>query len=412
LDNFHVPSCNGVIKSDRLPGRNRFFEDRRQKETYMNLIDIPTPALILDLAPLRRNCAAMRRRMEDLGVEMRPHAKTPKSIDVAHIATEGFNGALTVSTLKEAEYFIHNGVTDITYAVPIEPAKLDQIPELQRAAAVHILTDNVDTAKIIARRGEELRACFSVFIEIDTGYGRSGLKAGDDELVAIGQILNNGAFTAVQGVLSHAGHSYGAKNVDEIKAIAAQERDGLVAAADELRSAGVECPVVSAGSTPTMRFAADLTGVNEARPGNYQFYDLYQAGLGCCPIEDIAVSVLSSIISVHPERNHALCDAGGLALSLDHGAHEGPNPGVGYGLVRDIANSENFGDVIVNKTSQEHGWLASRNDNTMPFGAMPVGGRIRILPNHSCMTAAAYDKYYVVDGGAEVVDQWFRVNYW
>lgn len=381
----------------------------------MRLADLPTPSLVLDRTRLVRNIARMHDRARALGVDLRPHLKTAKSARVAALATAGFSGGITVSTMAEAEYFLRNGFKDITYAVGITPSKLDAVAALQgRGARLTILTDDLDTARAIGARGRALEARFRVMIEIDTGLGRAGLPPDSPDLLAVAAALVEGGAEVV-GVLAHAGHSYQCNSVADIEVVAEEERAGVVMAAERLRAAGHRCPVVSVGSTPTALFARRLDGVTEIRPGNFVFFDLFQSGLGTCAEEDIAVAVLASVTGRHRGRSHILIDAGALALSKDVGANA-RRPGTGYGAVAQLTAARPEPGLSVLDVHQEHGVVghASGLDAIapFPFGRFPVGSRVRVVPNHSCMTAAMYDRYHVTNGGDEVVDVWDRVNGW
>ncbi len=380
----------------------------------MTLDDIPTPSLVLDLAVLRRNTRAMADRMTAFGVNLRPHCKTAKSADVARIATEGHSGGITVSTLREAEYFADNGFTDITLAVQLNPAKLPRAAALQaRGVDLGIITDDETVAQHIVDTAKETNTHFAVYIDIDTGYGRSGVLPDSDALLAIGRILNDSPNTSLRGVLTHAGQSYGPSDEAAIAAIAEDERARTVAAAEHLRAAGLPCPVVSVGSTPSMRFARSLEGVTEARPGTYVFNDLMMVGRGICTRDDIAATVLTCVIANHSERNHALVDAGALALSNDTGANSDTMPGVGYGIITLPDGSTPWGELIVRNVSQEQGWLGMRDTTQkVPTNDLPIGTRLRVLPNHTCVTCSAHDQYYVIDGSPEVIATWPRVNRW
>ncbi len=391
----------------------------------MTLDDLPTPALILDLARLERNLARMRERAAALGVQLRPHLKTAKSAQVARAAHRGAAGPVTVSTLAEAAYFAAAGFTDILYAVGIVPAKLEQAAAIMRQGRnvgsgvdLKLITDDVQAAQAIAERGRALGVSFRVLIKIDTGLGRAGIAPDADSLLPLAAALSQPGAT-LAGVLTHAGHSYHARSTAEIAAIAEAERAGVVQAAERLRQAGHDCAIVSVGSTPTALFAAALPGVTEIRPGNYVFFDLFQAGLGTCGLEDIAVSVLASVTGRHRGRNHLLIDAGGLALSKDVGANE-HRPHTGYGLVCLPGGALPLPGLAVTDVHQEHGLVApatpEQAGTALPFERFPVGSRLRVLPNHSCMTAAMYDRYYVVSGqpgaGGEVIAEWDRINGW
>ncbi len=363
----------------------------------MRLDDLPTPALVLDRAVLARNLVRMRDRAARLGVRLRPHLKTAKSADVARLALGDGGDGITVSTLAEARYFLERGFRDIIYAVGIAPAKLDEVAALRRQGAdLAIVTDDLEAARAVARRGAELGTVFPVLVEIDSGAGRAGVDPAGGELVDIGRVLATGPGAELRGVLTHAGHSYRCAGPAEIRAVAAQERAEAVLAADRLRQAGLPCPVVSVGSTPTALFAERLDGVTEMRPGVYMFMDLYQQSLGVCDEADVAVSVLASVIGHRADRGRLLVDAGALALSQD-----GSLPGFGRVAGRALA---------VAKVNQEHGFVEPLAGAAAVD--LPVGSRLRLLPNHACMTAGMYDRYHVVDGGDEVVAVWERCRGW
>ncbi|MFQ5783979.1 MAG: alanine racemase [Alphaproteobacteria bacterium] len=375
----------------------------------MKLGDIGTPALVLDRTRLARNLTAMSARIKAHGVDLRPHVKTAKSLEVARLATEGHSGGITVSTLNEAAYFARGGFRDITYAVGIVPSKLAEAAAIEREGArLTLIADTVEAARAVADRAAALSTRFGILIEVDSGSGRAGVAPDDPALIEIAGILDGSPEIELRGVLTHAGHSYACTTVADIEAVAEAERRAVVDAADRLRGAGFPCPVVSVGSTPTARFARSLEGVTEARPGVYVFFDLYQAGLGCCGIDDIALSVLASVIGRRPERGRALIDAGALALAQDRST-AGQAVDRGYGMVCDISGAD-AGLHVVN-VNQEHGFVESPT-GALPADALPLGGRVRVLPNHACMTAAAHDRYHVVDGGDEVVAVWERTNGW
>ncbi|MEE8203078.1 MAG: alanine racemase [Alphaproteobacteria bacterium] len=377
----------------------------------MKLSDLRTPALVLDRARLERNVAAMSERMKGLGVELRPHLKTAKSLEVAKLATAGHSGGVTVSTLDEAAYFARGGFRDITYAVGIVPSKLAEVAALARdGARIAVITDSVEVARAIAREAEALDAEFRVLIEIDSGSHRAGVDPQDPALVEIARALDGAAGVELRGVLTHAGHSYACRSAAEIEAVAEDERLAVVSAAERLRAAGFAAPVVSVGSTPTALFARDLSGVTEARPGVYVFHDLYQAGLGCCGLDDVALTVLASVIGHRPRHDHLLIDAGALALSQDRStAHQRED--MDFGLVCDPSGARPLAGLRVTRVNQEHGFVEAPG-GVMPFAELPIGSRVRVMPNHACMTAAAHDSYNVVDGGDEVVAVWQRTGGW
>ncbi|HMC90933.1 MAG TPA: alanine racemase, partial [Allosphingosinicella sp.] len=318
----------------------------------MRITDLETPALILDRGRLARNVKRMRERLAQLAVPLRPHVKTAKSIEAVRLAVEGQPGGITVSTLREADYFREHGFTDILYAVGIVPGKLAHVAALQRrGAAMTLVLDSVEMADAVAARAAALGTTFQLLVEVDTDGNRAGVVPGNPALVEIGRRLHAAPGVALNGVMTHAGASYGCRSPEELRAAAEQERAGAVAAAEALRAAGLPAPVVSVGSTPTALFAERLDGVTEVRAGVYMFQDLVMEGLGVCAEEEIALSVLATVIGHRRDRGLLLIDAGGLALSKDTGS--GP-AGALYGRLVDAQTAEPVG-LDVRSVNQEHG---------------------------------------------------------
>ncbi len=374
------------------------------------ILDAATPALILDRQRLQENADRMRGRVAQLGVMLRPHVKTSKSIDVLRMLSGGADVPITVSTLAEARYFFGQGVRDILYAVGIAPVKLPQVAELIRAGCtLRIILDSIEAADAVQAYGsaEELR--IEALVEVDTDGKRAGVDPNDELLIEIARRLSSGPGAGLAGVMTHAGGSYSARTLGEFEAIAERERAGAVTAANRLRSAGFPVAIVSVGSTPTVHYARALDGVTEARVGVYAFGDLVQAELGTCAIDDIAISVLASVIGHSPTHGRVLVDAGFLALSRDRGTADFAVDW-GYGAVCD-ANGEVIPHVRDENSNQEHGIITAVSGE-LDLSRFPIGARVRILPNHACATAAAYDRYLVTDGSQQVVDVWERVNGW
>lgn len=375
------------------------------------LPDLPTPALVLDRSRLQRNAERMRAKVAELGVQLRPHVKTSKSIDVLKVLAGGAEVPITVSTLAEARYFFERGVKDILYAVGIAPVKLPQVADLIAAGCtLRLILDTAEAAEAVQAFGSANGLTIEALIEIDSDGRRAGVAPGDPLLIEIARILSSSPGARLAGVMTHAGGSYACREPTEFEAMAEQERVAVVTAAERLRAAGFSCEIVSVGSTPTVHYARQLDGVTEARVGVYAFGDLVQAGLGTCGIGDIAIGVLASVIGHNRAHGRVLVDAGFLALSRDRGTADMPVDW-GYGAVCDPATGEPIDGVIVSATNQEHGIVTARSGE-LDFARFPVGSRVLILPNHACATAAAYERYFVTDGSDRIVDIWERVNGW
>lgn len=373
--------------------------------------DLDTPCLLLEEGRLDANLARMSRRMAEAGVTLRPHLKTAKSVEIALRAMPGPHGPATVSTLKEAEVFARAGVTDMTYAVGIAPAKLPRVQALRRAGVdIAVLADSHEQAAAISTASQQEGAPIATLIEIDCDGRRSGLRPDDAEgIVAIATTLAHGA--ELRGILSHSGGSYALDTIAALQACAEAERAAATGAAALVRAAGLPCPVVSVGATPTALHGRDFTGVTEVRAGVYMFFDLVQAGVGACTVDDIAISVLATVIGRQASRGWLIVDAGWMAMSRDRGtASQAVDHG--YGLCCDL-DGRPYDDLVVVDANQEHGIVAVRPGSPAALPDLPVGARIRVLPNHACATAAQHAGYFVVRAGSDRVHgYWPRFGGW
>ncbi len=354
------------------------------------LSEIPTPALLLDIDVLDANLRGMARRCEALGVSLRPHAKTHKCLQLA--ARQRALGArgLTVSTLEEARAFARGGFTDLTWAFPLIPNRMPEVVALAEQADLGLTVDGPEAVDRLVEAG----ARFRVWLEVDCGDRRAGVDPGMATSVKLARRIADEPRLELAGILTHSGQAYRGRTEEEIVAVAEQERSTMVSFAETLREAGVTVREVSVGSTPAMTRARRLDGCTEARPGNYALYDYTQVLLGSCQVADCAATVLSSVVSHQPGAPHSVVDAGALALAKDTGPAWGPG---GYGpLLAQADARELHPDARVVAVSQEHG-IVDR--------PLPVGSRVRIVPNHSCLTVACFDVFHVVRG-SEVLDTW------
>jgi len=367
----------------------------------MELENLRTPSLVLDVDRVRRNAKNMGERLKGWGVNLRPHVKTHKSVEVARIQTEGHSGAVTVSTLAEARAFVRHGFTQITYAIPIEPGKFDEAIEISRNCdELSLLTDDIAVPQLLNEQARKENVKLSVFLKVDCGYHRCGVEPTTNEALEIPRQIAESSNLRFAGILTHAGHSYHCHTHDELLALARHERDLMSEFGNKLRREIGQVPIVSIGSTPTITSVDHLEGIDEARPGNYIFFDAFQARLGSCKFEDCALTVLASVTHRDTTRRKVILDSGAIALSKDRGPIE-LEPNCGYGRVLDLEGND-LG-LVVNEMSQEHGVvLASDND---AFDRLKVGTRVRVLANHSCLTAAQHTHYNVLEGD-RIVDQW------
>ena len=375
-----------------------------------NLEELDTPCLILDKSLLEKNCIKARKKCFELNTILRPHVKTPKSIEIAKIALDNKEGPITVSTLNEAEYFANAGFKDILYAVCVIPKKLNRLNFIQQkySCMIRMVIDSVFVAQEILNYSKLYNANFEILIEIDCGEGRSGLFHQDQKIRDISRVFAENDQTNLIGVLTHAGHSYSTKDKNEILSISNIERAEALASIKNFSNFNKMSPVISVGSTPTMFLASNLDGISEIRAGIYMFWDLAQASRGICKIEEIAISVLASVIGHNHQRKRIIIDAGSLALSKDVSANNFMKE-AGYGLVCNPDTGIPFDGLNVSEVHQEHGSIDLETIDW--FDNFPIGSLVRILPNHACLTCAAHEKYNVLEN-EQITESWSRTNGW
>ena len=354
------------------------------------MIELETPALLLHIDVVERNLARMAERARRLGVALRPHAKTHKCPELGKRQMAHGAVGLTVATLAEAEAFIAAGITDLTWAFPIDPTHIPHARRLGARATLRVVTDDLATAHALAGSG------LHVWLKVDCGYHRAGVDPASPYALDVARELAREDGLVFDGLLSHSGHAYQTASRPEAARVAETERETMVRCAQRLRVAGLVVRGISVGSTPAMVAAEDLTGVTEARPGNYIFYDRTMVLIGACEPDDVGVTVLASVVSHQPGGDHFVIDAGALALSKDTGpAHLRLAPA--FGAVR------GHPELTVASLSQEHGIVRGPADALAE--RFPVGARIEIVPNHSCLTVAQFDEYHVMRDG-RIIDRW------
>ena len=349
--------------------------------------DLPTPALLVDLDALERNLDRMQARCDAFGVALRPHVKTHKCVEIGRMQRDRGARGITVATLEEARAFADAGFDDITWAFPVIPGRVGEARAIAERATLRLLVDSRAAIDALERDGFP----FHVWLEVDSGDHRSGVDPESATAAELARALADSGSLLFDGILTHAGHTYRATDEAARRAVAGEERDVMSVLASRLRDAGIEVRGVSVGSTPGMTAVDHLRGVTEARPGNYAYFDGTQVALGACEVRDCALTVWASVVS--SARDHAVVDAGALALSKDAGPAGGP-PSMGR-LFAEYGTGSLRDERLVS-LSQEHGVVG---------GPLEVGSRVRILPNHSCLTNACFDRVHAVRGES-VVGVW------
>ncbi|OPA87692.1 alanine racemase [Pseudomonas fluorescens] len=374
------------------------------------IASLDTPAALIDIPRMQRNIQRMQQRLNDLGVRLRPHIKTSKCLPVIHAQIAAGASGVTVSTLKEAQHCFAAGIRDVFYAVAIAPGKLPQALALRRQGCnLSLLTDSVAGAEAIVAFAQQQDERFDMWIEIDCDGHRSGLAADAPALLEVAQSLSNGGMH-LRGVMTHAGSSYELDNPPALQALAEQERRLCVRAAENIRAIGVACAEVSIGSTPTALSALNLDGVTEVRAGVYVFFDLVMHNIGVCQADELALSVLTSVIGHQPDKGWIITDAGWMAMSRDRGTQRQRHD-FGYGQVCNEAGDWIEGAQF-SGANQEHGIISldTAQHETL-VTRFPIGSRLRILPNHACATGAQFPDYHAVAADG-TLHTWSRLHGW
>jgi D-serine deaminase-like pyridoxal phosphate-dependent protein len=373
-----------------------------------SLADLATPAFVLDLDVVERNCDRMLQKAAASGVVLRPHVKTHKTVEGARLQLGGERGPVTVSTVAEAEFFADHGFDDITWAVPFAPGKSARVADLaRRVDRLQVLVDHPGAVATLEEVARAHSVRLRVLLEVDCGDHRTGVDPADPQALELLRMIDASEVLELAGVLTHAGHSYHARTREEIVAISEQEVRAVNLVRDAGSDAEIDVPVRSTGSTPTASVVDRFREVDEIRPGNYVFFDAFQARIGSCEWQDCAATVLTSVIAIHPERRQMVVDAGALALSKDRGAeHLGDR--ISYGVVLD-GKGRPREDLRVTALSQEHGKIEA--DTIRALEDVRIGDIVRIIPNHSCLTAALFERYHILRG-SEVVGEWRPVRGW
>ncbi|WP_234804181.1 alanine racemase [Ensifer adhaerens] len=345
--------------------------------------NLPTPYVEVDEDRLMRNLRGMQERASAAGVALRPHIKTHKCLAIAGCQLELGAVGVTASKPEEARVFVEAGIASVTLAYPI--VRPERIDGLVRSAKAHgtellLIAAHETGVEAIGAAAETHGVTLGVFVKVDVGLGRVGVKPQDPAAILLAKQIERHANLTFAGLLSHAGHAYGSKSTEELSEIAAAEARALLDLAGSLRQSGTDVPRISVGATPTCLGAPIPQGVTEIRPGNYAFLDRTALRLGIATPDDISLSVVATVVA-HNDK-HFIVDAGSKSLSSDLGAHGSGGNGFGIAI---SADGEGRAAWEVERLSEEHGFV--RFFDTPPA----IGSRVRIFPNHSCAVVAQFD---------------------
>lgn len=342
---------------------------------------VPTPSVLVDLDVLESNIAGMAGIARRAGVALRPHAKTHKCPEIARLQVAAGARGLCVAKVGEAEVFAAAGCHDLFVAYPVVGEdKACRLLRLRDRVRVACGVDSVEGARTLAPPFRAARRELEVWLEIDLGFARVGVRP-EQALAAASRIAEVPGLR-LTGVFTHAGHAYGETSSAEVDGVGRSEGVGLATIATTLRQAGLPIEHVSVGSTPTASSAMRQPGVTECRPGNYVFHDASQVSLGTCPLEACSLTVLATVVSV-PEPGRAVLDAGSKTLSSDALR---PRPG-GFGWILGRRSRLEW-------LSEEHGVIAVTAGERFR-----VGERVQVVPNHACVVANLHDRLVGVSRG-------------
>ena len=362
----------------------------------VKITSLRTPCVLIDQRRLERNIDRMQQAAEAGGKRLRPHAKTHKSPDLA--LTQLARGAVGICCAKlgEAEVFAERGIPDIRLPYPLNPVNADRVLSLLDRTRLSFIVDDLDVARgwsrVISTAGRRV----DVLIKVDVGFHRCGIDpATTDAPEFIARVAELPGLE-LKGLLSHAGHAYGAPSEQEVEAIARREAELLNGLRDQAAAAGIQLEELSVGATPTARVSAKLPGITELRPGNYIYYDRMQVGLGAADWDDCALTVLARVVS-RPDPRRVILDSGSKTLTNDLVRHAAaPGFGVIQQALDDPTPDERF---VIERLSEEHATVRVVNGTT----TLVPGDLVRIIPNHACVVSNLVDEAWVMNGD-EVAD--------
>ena len=363
------------------------------------LSDLMTPSLLVDFERLESNIKKMADKAESNGVNLRPHMKTHKCIEIGKLQLKQGASGITVSTLDEAAIFADAGFHDITYAVPISSNRIEAALEIASRVNLQLLVDSHEMVTQLETFSEKNEKSPEVLLKVHCGYHRTGVNPRDPASIKLATKLENSRNLDFKGILTHAGHSYDAMSVKQIKEVAKQEQLEMIKFSEKLET---KPEVVSIGSTPTITLTDSIMeGITEVRPGNYVFFDYTQVALGTCQVSDCAMTAISRVIGKYDE--YLVIDAGAAALSKDLGPTH-LEAETSFGKIYSSYNKHELNTALrIYSLSQEHGKVKF-SDSSIAQNHN-IDEILRILPNHSCLTANLHDCYNVMKDN-EIIDQW------
>jgi D-serine deaminase-like pyridoxal phosphate-dependent protein len=359
----------------------------------VHISSLRTPCVLVDHGRVQRNIDSMQQAASARGQRLRPHAKTHKSPDLALMQIARGAVGVCCAKLGEAEVFADRGIRDIRVPYPLNPVNADRVLALLDRTHLSFIVDHLDVARGWSRVMQDAGREVDVLIKVDVGFHRCGIDPHSGAIEFIGRVATMPGLK-LRGLLSHAGHAYGAGSEAELARIAGDEARLLNDLRDGANAVGVAIEEISVGATPTARFSAGLAGVTELRPGNYIYYDRTQVGLGAATWNDCALSVLARVVS-RPAADRLILDSGSKTLTNDQARGFAPTPGHGV-IQKSLDDSEPDDRLIIERLSEEHATVRVDSADC----AYAPGDLVRIVPNHSCVVSNMVDEVWIVNGDA------------
>lgn len=345
--------------------------------------EIKRPTLVVDTDKVRRNALRMKGRADRNGVALRPHLKTHQSRVVGRLFRDLGIRAGTVSSVEMARYFADDGWDDLIIAFPANLREIREMDELAGRIRLGLLADNPETVRTLS---EGLTRAVDLWIKIDTGSRRCGIEAGDEAgLRAISEAVRKSPRLRLAGVLSHDSRTYGVRGLEAVAALYREGRDALLAAKAFLAAEGWPELRASFGDTPSMSLVEDWSGLDEARPGNFAYYDLQQFAVGSCSAGDIAAAVACPVVGIYPRRGEAVVYGGAVHLSKQ--SQTLPDGEISYGALFETLEGRWSGfreGAQVRGVTQEHGIVRMRPGD---LASTRIGDLLFLCPVHSCLAA-------------------------
>ena len=359
----------------------------------MKLSQLRTPCVLVDTARVERNLERLQSTVNSRGLRLRPHAKTHKSVKLAKRQIAGGAIGICCAKLGEAEVFAAAGIEDIRLPYPLNPVNAERVLELLDQTRLSFIVDHMAVARGWSEAMQRAGRSVDVLVKVDVGFHRCGIDPESADAADFVARIAELPGLNFRGLLSHAGHGYGATTETQVREIAEAESRTMTALADAVGAKGVEVTEISVGATPTVRYSVDQKGLTELRPGNYIYFDRTQVSLGAAGWDDCALTVLARVVT-KPAPDRIIVDSGSKTLTNDLARGFAPAPG--YGAVLRSTGGVQSPDesLIVERLSEEHANVRV----TSGAHALEPGDLVRIVPNHSCVVSNLVDSAWLVEG--------------